>query len=95
MKTTELWRDRWTAGWSSLVPFQLNGVPHLLSYKIGDGTVAIDRFNPDGKATTELWRDTWTAGWSSLVPFQLNGVPHLLSYKIGDGTVAIDRIDPD
>lgn len=91
--TQELWHDHWSKGWTSIVPFVLNGAPHLLEYKSGEGTVAIDRINANGQGTTELWRDTWSKGWTSIAPFILNSAPHQLEYKSGDGTVAIDRIN--
>ncbi|GAA0662534.1 hypothetical protein GCM10010193_12320 [Kitasatospora atroaurantiaca] len=75
-----------------MVPFTLNGTQHLLSYKNGDGTAALDRINTDGSLAS-VWRDGWTDGWTSMVPFTLNGTQHLLSYKNGDGTAALDRIN--
>jgi 2-haloacid dehalogenase len=92
----DLWRSNWTKGWSSIVSFaNVNHVPHFLSYKGDDGTVAIDRVKTDGKGTDELWRSKWTRDWSSIVPLVLGGKPHLLCYKKDDGTVAIDRMQDD
>ena len=42
--TTELWRDTWRPDWTNFVPFTQDGQAYLLSYKGGNGTVAIDRF---------------------------------------------------
>jgi hypothetical protein len=36
------WCDQWTGGWTSFVPFVLNGKPFHLAYKIKAGTPAID-----------------------------------------------------
>lgn len=43
--TTNLWRGTWITGWTLLVPFQLDGKPHLLLYNNGTGDVAIDRID--------------------------------------------------
>lgn len=48
----------WSAGWTTIKPFTLDGQPHLLGYKNEDGTVAIDKINAGGEGTTEVWRGT-------------------------------------
>lgn len=88
--TTEVWRSRWTTGWTSVVPFSLAGAPHLFLYKSGEGTAVITRINPGGAGTTEVWRTTWTTGWACV---GLSPVRELLSYKAVDGTGAIDLVD--
>lgn len=88
--------ENWTKGWTSFVPFLLNGKPCYLAYKRGNGEVAIDRIRADGKGVDTLWPtqgvETWSKGWSSFVPFVINGAQHYLAYKEGSGTVHIDRI---
>ncbi len=92
---TEIWRGRWTTGWTRTVPFELGGKPHLFSYKAGDGKVDFDRIRGDGKGTTNLFSGKWKTGWTNTVAFQLGGKPHLCSYKAGDGKVDFDRIRDD
>ena len=96
---SEIWRSQWTKGWSSLMPFVLNGNPHYLAYKKSDGTAHIDRIRPDALGVDTIWETAagqkWTKGWTSFVPFVLNGQPHYLAYKAGSGQVAIDRIRGD
>lgn len=93
MRLSEVWRNDWTGGWTSLVLLGVNNIQYLLSYKNESGIAASDQIN-DTFHLIEDWRDTWTAGWTSLVPLQVNGKQHLLSYKSGAGTAALDRIDP-
>ena len=88
----EIFRGRWTTGWTTIVTCELGGKPHLFSYKAGDGSVAIDRIRDDGLGTTGTFTGRWTTGWTTIVPFLLGGKPHLFSYKAGDGSVAIDRV---
>ena len=89
---TQAWTATWTPGWTSIVPFELDGQAHLLEYKVADGTVAIDRV--DNTGTTEIWRSRWTTGWTSMLSIQIGSRPALFSYKTGDGSAAIDLIDP-
>jgi hypothetical protein len=83
------------AGWSSFMPFELNGQPHYLTYMIKTGQVNINRIQPDGRGVEPVWADNWSAGWSSFMPFTLNGRSHYVAYKIDTGQVSIDRIRPD
>ena len=48
----------WSAGWTAIKPFTLDGQPHLFGYKNEDGTVAIDKINAGGEGTTEVWSGT-------------------------------------
>ena len=48
----------WSAGWTTIKPFTLDGQPHILEYKNEDGTVAIDKINAGGEGTTEVWHGT-------------------------------------
>lgn len=86
---------RWTRGWSSFVPFVLNGMPHYLACKVASGEVDIDRIRSDGQGVDTIWEGQWTGGWTSFVPFDLNGMPHYLAYKLATGEVDIDRVRPD
>ena len=90
-----VWEDEWTSGWTTFMPFMLNGAQHYLAYKHGAGDVDIDRIRADGQGVDTIWGDTWSSGWTTFMPFLLNGAPHYLAYKNGNGDVDIDRIRPD
>lgn len=48
----------WSAGWTTIKPFILDGQPHLFGYENEDGTVDIDKINSGGEGTTEVWPGT-------------------------------------
>jgi len=85
----------WTTGWSSFIAFELNGQPHLLTYKVKTGDVFIGRIRTDGQGVDSVWSGTWTKGWTSFMPFIAKGQPHYLTYKVETGQVSIDRIRPN
>ena len=93
--TTEMWRSKWTKGWTSIEPFQLKDSSCLFEYKVADGMVVIDQLNPQAAGVTPLWRGKWSTGWTTIKPFTLGDKVFLVSYKIGDGKVAISQIHPD
>jgi tyrosinase-like protein len=90
-----IWTDSWTNGWTTFMPFMLNGVQHYLAYKQGSGEVDIDRIKADAQGVETIWGADWSSGWSTFMPFELGGVPHYLAYKSGNGDVDIDRIRLD
>ena len=53
-----MWVGNWESGWSSIVPFTLGDKPYLLSYKTGDGVVAMDKINAEGMSVTESYKET-------------------------------------
>jgi hypothetical protein len=97
--TVELWKRRqgWTTGWTSFVPFNLNGGRFLFMYKVGDGTVDIDQIVDPTQGTVQLWQHHagWSAGWTHFAPFAMNGGQFILVYKSEVGTVKVEQIvDP-
>jgi carboxypeptidase C (cathepsin A)/subtilisin family serine protease len=90
--------DKWTKGWTSLVPFRLTGVdaPFELAYKKSTGEASLDRIDPQTGADT-IWSDKWRTGWSHFVVFRLPGDTrtHDLAYMESTGEVAIDRFAAD
>lgn len=90
-----VWEKDWTAGFTQLMPFVLEGVPHLLCYTAGSGSATLKRWNGDIN-TQDLWTNTALGtGLSALVPLTLQGVPCFLSYKTSDGTTTLLRWAPD
>jgi hypothetical protein len=98
----QVWGEKWTPGWTSLVPFQLDGGSYLLSYNGSNGRVDIDRFYLDGAGKEQMSRvwpapgqpyAYWKTGWTSFAPFQAAGQTYLLSYMRGSERVEIDRFN--
>lgn len=85
----------WTTGWTTFMPFVLNGQTHYLAYKIKTGQATIDVIRLDGRGVDTIWGGSWSTGWTTFMPFVLNGQPHYLSYKAETGQMTIDRIRPD
>jgi hypothetical protein len=92
--TSEVWRDSWSVGWTTIVPFRMDTKDCLLEYKWADGTVVIDAFRSD-LSTEEFFRDTWSAGWTNIVPFEVFGQVHLFKYRATDGKFRIDTVHSD
>src|SRR5204863_5197565 len=85
LRPAELRRDIWTPGWDEICAIEIDGGPHLVSYKPGSGSIAIDKVRADGSGTDPVLGSTWSTGWTSIVPLQLAGTPHLLLYKSATG----------
>ena len=84
---------KFTKGWTTFVPFVLNGQPHYLAYKVGTGAVHIDRIRADGQGVDNVWKGQWSKGWTSIIGFELQGKPHVLTYKNESGYVHVDSIN--
>lgn len=94
-RPVEIYREPWSLGWTTIAPFHLGGQPHLISYKVGDGSVSIDRIRPDGMGTDHLLGGAWTTGWTSFVPMATAAGQFLLIYKLVTGEAEIDQISAD
>jgi carboxypeptidase C (cathepsin A)/subtilisin family serine protease len=90
--------DKWTKGWTSLLPLRLPGTDGQfeLAYKKSTGEATLDRIDPLTGADT-LWSDKWRTGWSHFLIFTMPGDdrPHDLGYMDHTGDVAIDRFARD
>ena len=91
-RPAELSRNLWTSGWDMISAIEIDGSPHLVSYKPASGSISVDRVRADATGTDQVMGSTWSTGWTSIVPLQLDGQPHLLLYKAGSGQVEIDAI---
>jgi hypothetical protein len=85
--------EKWTKGWSSFVPFVMNGAPHYLAYKEGSGTVHIDRIRDGGQGVDNVWQGQWSDKWTSMIGFRFQGRPHILSYKNEWGYAHVDSVN--
>jgi hypothetical protein len=94
--------NTWTADWTTLFTFKMDGKPHYFVYNKDSGWVAIGRLDASGSGVTEKTlfdAQVFSTGWTHFMPFELNGRPHYLAYKAtpdadGKCQVTIDRIRP-
>src|SRR5262245_8917638 len=85
----------WCAGWSHFVPFELEHLPCVLSYREDDGGFAFNAIaTGDGVTLRRLGEGRWRRLWTHLMPFTFHGKPCYLSYRANDGTFAFDEIMP-
>ncbi|MDQ3775004.1 MAG: S8 family serine peptidase [Pseudomonadota bacterium] len=91
-------------GWTTFMPFELNGKPHYLAYDSSTGAawnyriLPSARPDPKTKEPVEVIKYMkWDDGWTTFMPFKLSGDArtHYLAYKAKTGEVRIDRIRPD
>lgn len=66
---------RWTSGWTSIVPIDLNGDgdDELLFYRAGDGLFRYYDVRQDGTLPRPLTAGKYTTGWSSITAVDLDG----------------------
>ena len=57
----------WRPGWDVLLPFTLNGSPHVLGYENQSGDVEILKLDDAGQGEV-VWTFRWSAGWSIQLP---------------------------
>lgn len=90
---TLVWEDSWTKGWTAMLPVFNNNLYYLLSYKAGEGRVAIDRFNKGGEdGVTSTFNGTvLPKGLSSLAVLSTGDLDYLVSYM--PGANAVLRVD--
>lgn len=82
---------QWAANvFTQIIPFSLNGLPHVAVYAAATGELHLDYLSANGYGIRAIL--AWRKGLSSIIPFNLNGAPHLLGVNAADGTVAIGRL---
>ena len=91
-RLSQLWISKWSKGWTSIVPFTMNKVPHQLLYKSWSGDTVISKVKANGNGVTDVRRFKWTPGWTNIIPFESNGQTHLFMYKRNSGTIGISSI---
>lgn len=95
-------RDNWGQGWTTFMPFEVNGLVHYLAYDkkpgASGGRVSIDRIDlvdRNGKKVLQINnvydRKAYTTGWTIFMPFRLDGNPFYLAYKSETGQLTVDR----
>lgn len=91
----EVMRETWTLGWTHLVPFDLGGVCHMLSFKAASGGVSIDRLRADTSGWDNTMGSTWGGGWTSFVPMRSGAGQHLLLHNAVTGNTELDDVSAD
>ncbi len=87
--------DAWTAGWTTAEFYEIAGTTYLFLLKRDDGTVHIQRMNPDGGVGERVATYDWSDGWSVVRPFYVGSSPYLFHLKTTDGTVHVSRLNSD
>jgi hypothetical protein len=91
----EVLREGWSLGWTHLVPFDLAGVCHLLSYKQQSGGVSIDRLRADASGWDNTMGSTWGGQWTTIAALQSAAGQHLLLYRQSTGKAELDDVSAD
>lgn len=91
----EVSREGWSLGWTHLVPFDLAGVCHMLSYKQATGGVSIDRLRGDASGWDNTMGSTWGGQWTSIAALQSTAGQHLLLYRQSTGNAELDDVSSD
>ena len=91
----EVLRETWTLGWTHFVPFDLGGVSHLLSYKLGTGGVSIDRLRGDASGWDKTMGSTWGGQWTGIAALRSSVGQHLLLYRESTGKAELDDVSAD
>jgi hypothetical protein len=81
------------AGWSTLVTFELGGVPHVLGHDFGAGRLSIWRLGGKADTLVQTFFDTPGGTRSHFVALRIGGLPHVLSYDMFSGEAMLSRID--
>ena len=82
---------QWGANvFTQIVPFSLNGLPHVAVYGAATGELHLDNLTAKEFGIRAIL--AWRKNLSSIISFYLNGAPHLLGVNAADGTVAIARL---
>ncbi|WP_437306828.1 hypothetical protein [Sorangium sp. So ce388] len=80
----------WETGWTSLMPFELNGESHQIAYNSTTGAVHFDKFFPNAQGANTVWSSTWGTGFTRFVPYYINGYPYFIVYNTTNGAVHFD-----
>lgn len=86
-----LWSDKWTQGWTSIMPLSRGLQDYFLLYKAGSGEAKIGRIRDDSQGYIKVWDGSWTSGWTGFLRFA-SGVNFLVLYKQDSGAMKILRV---
>ena len=71
----------WTAGWSTVETFTVDGDPFVLFLKHGTGDVHIHRLNGSATVGQRVYDRRWTSQWSTIEFYEIGGVTYLFALK--------------
>jgi 1-phosphatidylinositol phosphodiesterase len=91
----ELSQGKWTSGWTSWVPFTIDGTPYYLNYKEATGEYNFQQITEDGSGYTLIKSGSWTTGWTLFMPFYGDCHPFYLNYKQESGEYNLQEIHAD
>ncbi|MCP3142964.1 hypothetical protein [Pyxidicoccus xibeiensis] len=86
----QVFSGTWSAGWTSLMPFTLNGEPHQLAYNRNTGAVHFDTFYANANGTNTVWSYTWGSGFTHFAPYYINKHPYFIAYNSTTGDAHYD-----
>ncbi|WP_298880477.1 hypothetical protein [uncultured Polaribacter sp.] len=86
---TEIYRKKWSSGWSNFEFFKLKGKTYLFFNKNKGGTVRIEEFLSNGYLSKRVYDNKWSNGWSEIDIFDINGKPQLFHQKKSTGQTKI------
>ncbi len=76
----------WSGGWTTVEPYEIDGVTYLFWQKEGDGTVHVTKINPDGTIGEMIDEKHWSGGWTTGVTYQVGGKSYLFLLKETSGS---------
>jgi hypothetical protein len=94
-KAAEVWRGRWTSGWTHFAPVTASDPPVYVAYKATDGTASIDHVHSDGQGVDTVWTHALPPGWTSMLTLHLADGPYLMSHDQSTHHTQIRTIEPD
>lgn len=86
----QVFSGSWGAGWTTLMPFTLNGAACQLAYNSTTGAVHFDQFFANANGANTVWSHTWGAGFTDFIPYYINGAPQFIAYNRVDGQAHFD-----
>ncbi|WP_164014659.1 hypothetical protein [Pyxidicoccus trucidator] len=86
----QVFSGTWGTGWTTLMPFTLNGEPHQLAYNTSTGAVHFDKFYANANGTNTVWSYTWGTGFTHFAPYSINNYPYFIAYNSTTGDAHYD-----
>lgn len=80
--------------WTSVVPYEVDGITYIMLLKESDGTVHIHSPLSDG-TLSNLCAYNLSDGWTSVVPYKVDGTTYIMLLKESNGIIHIHKALPD
>ena len=72
---------KWSEGWTTVEPFEVNNKKYLFLLKEGNGIVHINKISSDGTIGGKIAESDWSSGWTSARFYQNGGYTYLFLLK--------------